>query len=194
MFKVYQLSAFTVIELMLSLLLASLLTTTLVTVYLHTKRRYQVVMTLATMLDDEHYGMYFLRHKISAADNIKIYKHDNLPELLQRQLKPLSDVLIVINNDVKEAYYVARVSWHQRGKLIDALFSKQLGGQRQELLPNVVNLMIKPGTRPAKGVDFAIVVKSNQPILEQPLSYTIYAKKIFPVDRYLYRVWYGYAA
>ncbi len=180
--------AFTLVELMLALLLAGLLTSALMTLYLNTKKSYQIVMTLASLLDDEHYVMHLLKNKIENAADIEIYKN---------KFQSTSDTLVIQDkSQQKIAYYIAYTNWTQKGKPVLALFSKPIEGNREELSPNVVGLVIKSGdpisTR--KGIDFAVIIRSSEEILKTPVPYIVYDHTITPVDRYLYRVSYGFSA
>ncbi len=180
--------AFTVVELMLALLLVSLLSAALITMYVNTKKSYQMVMTLASLLDDERYVMHLLKHKIENAEDLEMSKN---------KFHSTSDILVIQDTAKKKiAYYIAYTAWKHNGKPVLALFSKPIEGNREELSPNVVGLVIKfsDSISTSKGLDFAVIFRSSDEILKTPAPYTVYNQKITPLDRYLYQVGYGFSA
>lgn len=194
--KLLKSSGFTLIDILLALVLSSMLSVTLTTVYIHIKRRYEIAMTLATMQNDGRYAVTYLKNKIRTAKSVMVYSYDAIPSILKRKLKSKSDVLVVGREEkyqgrkqfVKRAYYISKTSWKQDGKSVLALFSKPLQGRRQEIVPFVSNLVLKVGADNAlpamikdfnsvKGIGFNIVLESGN--------------KAFKA---INRKWYGFAA
>lgn len=184
----------TIIELMISLLLASFLSIVLVMSYVAIQKRFQLVFALSVMQDDAQFLINFLREKINSAGNfscrkldhspaIQIFSKETIPDTLKSKLDSLSDVLILGTCEVNQgkrsfvqtAYYVSTASWKDKGRDVKAFFDKPLNSSRQELMSNVVNFKIRPNAHKndIKGVGYELV---------------------FQLSRHVYRTWYGFGA
>jgi type II secretory pathway component PulJ len=191
--------AFTLMELMLALFLASLLMVSLLAVYQSTWRRYSLLMNLSHLNLSGRLVRYQLSQKIAQSSSIiASYTKSSLPLSLKRQLKANSDVLLVCKklNENKQcqqqvAYYVTKTSWRQYGHVTWGLFEKPLDGRRQEMAAHVVGLYVEPLPKTKQWVRFAVLLRSAQPILKQRMCYQVWGHTVRAYDRYLYRVWYG---
>jgi hypothetical protein len=174
--------AFTLIESMLSLLVASLLAGVLISTFIAFKACYQRVMTVAVMQDDGRFAIAVIRRDIHRAGAVdRIVSHGSLSGILKRKLKSKSDVLILKESKKDVAFYVAKSSWKRHGKFVDSLFEKPLDGRRMELVPDITGFHVK---WLFGGVSYDITVRSAEPILRFVNTLT---------DRYLKRTWHGYA-
>ena len=175
-------TAFTLLELMLGILLAAILSSLLVTVLVVFKDGYQRIMTVATLQDDGRFAVAVLRRRIHAAQSISsIIPHSQLSALWKQRLKSRSDVLLLKEQTQEVAYYISQASWTLNNRPVVSLFEKPLEGRRQELVANVVALHFK---RELNGVAYDLTLKSMFPVLRLVKKFE---------DHYLYRVWYGFA-
>jgi len=175
--------AFTILESMLGLLLASLLITTLFVTFISFKECYKRVMVISVLQDDGRFAVSVLRRHINKAENVvQVISQASVSAKLRRNLKSKSDILILKYRGQDIAFYLAQASWKQDGRSVSALFEKPLGGQRQELIAHVVTLHFKSELG---GISYDLTIRSLSPVLR-------FVNKL--TDRFLYHVWYGFAA
>ena len=177
--------AYTIIELMLAMLLASFLSIVLVMSYAAIQKRFQLVSTLSMMQDDAQFLIAFLRTRINSAGDVscvkssplsivQVFTKDNVPSALKAKLTSLSDVLVLggceINQGKKEfmqtAYYVTITSWQENGHAVKAFFAKPLDSSRQEIVSNVVNFKLRTVMRDntITGIGYEITLQANKKI------------------------------
>ncbi len=177
-----RLYGFTLLDMLLGLLFCSVLSSVLITTYVTFKGGYQRVMVVATLQDDGRFAVELLRRHIHSAESIvNVIPIGQVPSALKQNLNNKSDVLILKEQGHDIAFYVAATSWTQNAKTVLALFEKPLDSRRQELVPYVEAVHFK---RDLGGVYYDLTLRSQEPVLR-------FSKLI--TDRYLYRVWYGFA-
>ncbi len=175
--------AVTILESMLGLVFASILSCVLLSGFLAFKKGYDCVMTLSTVDDDGRLAITILRHNINTAEAvIALIPQAQIGVLLQKQLKSKSDVLILQQHDQQVAFYLAWASWQQDGMPVESLFEKSLDGRRVELVSHVTSLHFKNAFN---GISYELTVRSAKPLLR-------FVHHFF--ERYVYRHWYGFAA
>jgi len=145
-----------------------------------------------------------------------------LPSYLQgKVLKDTDSIVIgrcVLQNGktqfIQTAFFIgATTRKNKLGKTIYALYEMPINSSRRELVSGVENMaftygIAKPDTadifeylpadkvtdwRAVRGVEIALLLNSEAPVLKTAASYT-FAGKIFPADRFLHREWSMYVA
>lgn len=185
--------AYTIIELMISLLLASLLSVVLVMTYSAIQKRFQLVMALSVMQDDAQFLVDFLRQKINHAGDgscvtsrsipiVQVYSKEATPNQLKAQLHNESDVLILGTCEmmqgkkafVQTAYYITAASWKEHGSIVKAFFEKPLNSSRQEVVAHVEDFYVRVVSDETivKGIGYELMFRSHA----------------------MSRIWYGFGA
>lgn len=173
---------YTIVELMISLLLASLLSVVLVMTYSAIQKRFQLVMALSMMQDDAQFLIIFLRDKInhagdracvtsSSLSSVQVYSKETTPNDLKTQLHNESDVLVLGTCEmiqgkkafVQTAYYITTASWKEHGNAVKAFFEKPLNSSRQELVAHVEDFHVSSivSANIVKGIGYELTFRSN---------------------------------
>ncbi len=205
---------FNLIELLLSLFLGSVLIVGLIHVLLHFNSAWAWQNTWSSLQERGRYAVYLLSSRIRLAGDadcrkpyavdhaqaIVGYRSDSVPESLQNEVMPGTDVLVIgecvhyhdKSQFIRRAYFIGDTHRkNDRGSPVFALYQKPLLGEREELISDVGDLRVRYGVSQEKDGDIssyrnADFVEDWSRVYSVDLSLTLYSenhrvKKMWPV-------------
>lgn len=224
---------FSLLEFILSLALSAILILVATETYFSIQQTHQLQTALAGIQETGRFVISTLDHRIRMAgaddcekkknwvnteDAIQGYSSDDLPTWLQGQVKAETDVIVVgeciqyqgIPQFTKTAYFIADTGRvNAQGESIDALYTKPMGGPRQELASDIENMKIRYGVtsvdgkdvlaeKPAasisdwtkvRSVSIALLLNSEKAVLKTASPYVFNGETFTEHGKWLHKEW-----
>ncbi len=225
--------AFSLIELLVASFISLILLSSLMQVYLTTKRNFELQITLSNMQDNARMLVYYLSRRIRMA-GLAICESNtssvnqtqaiqSLPKTIRRQVVKNTDAVTLAecipyrkkSQFMKIIYYIGRAAYQDyKNETVYALYEKPMGGRRELLVPNVINMQVKYGVLNLAGkkiiqylsadrirnwqqvylVRINFLLRSKYKMLQQKMRYQFSGKTYRAPDKHYYQAWEFYVA